>query len=106
MNAPVDRADVLVTASPDGVQEQFAASNNVTDATVFLADAAPAVRETAPADGEKICWVQVHQSPYPPDQQVELLHLQAEAEALLLQLQAMHQRRLGLPQASRAANHE
>jgi hypothetical protein len=50
-------------------------------------------REMAPAADDKICWIEVQQSPYPPDQQVELLHLQAEAEALLLQLQAMHQRR-------------
>jgi hypothetical protein len=50
-------------------------------------------RETAPAADDKICWIEVRQSAYPPDQQVELLHLQAEAEALLLQLQAMHQRR-------------
>ncbi|WP_035986226.1 hypothetical protein [Leptolyngbya sp. KIOST-1] len=50
-------------------------------------------RETAPAPDDKICWVELRQVPYPPDQQVELLHLQAEAEALLLQLQALHQRR-------------
>lgn len=49
--------------------------------------------ETAPAADEKICWIEVRQSPYAPDQQVELLHLQAEAEALLLQLQALQQKR-------------
>ena len=55
--------------------------------------AASSLRETAPAPDDKICWIEVHRAPYAPDQQVELLHLQAEAEALLLQLQSLHQRR-------------
>ncbi|MEL6488670.1 MAG: hypothetical protein AAFV85_00185 [Cyanobacteria bacterium J06634_6] len=38
-------------------------------------------------DDTKICWVELKQYPYQPDHQVELLHLQAEADALLLQLQ-------------------
>lgn len=50
-------------------------------------------RETAPAADDKICWIEVSQSPYCPDHQVELLHLQAEADALLLQLQALQQQR-------------
>ncbi|MEO1590864.1 MAG: hypothetical protein AAFU71_06190 [Cyanobacteria bacterium J06632_22] len=45
------------------------------------------------ADSNKICWIEVKQYPYQPDHQVELLHLQAEADALLLQLQAIHQKR-------------
>lgn len=49
--------------------------------------------ETAPAADSRICWVEVKQYPYQPDHQVELLHLQAEADALLLQLQALSQRR-------------
>jgi hypothetical protein len=42
-----------------------------------------------------LCLIEVKQMPYLPDQQVELLHLQAEADALLLQLQAMQQKRQG-----------
>ncbi len=74
MNAPVDSANLPLTASTNAASRSFRA-------------------ETAPADDDKICWIEVHQSPYAPDQQVELLHLQAEAEALLLQLQALQQKR-------------
>lgn len=42
---------------------------------------------------DKICLIEIQQMPYLPDQQVELLHLQAEADALLLQLQAIQQKR-------------
>jgi hypothetical protein len=42
---------------------------------------------------DKVCLIEVQQMPYLPDQQVELLHLQAEADALLLQLQAIQQKR-------------
>ena len=49
---------------------------------------------TSPADSQQICWIEVKQYPYQPDHQVELLHLQAEADALLLQLQALSQKRL------------
>ncbi|HSM80412.1 MAG TPA: hypothetical protein VLS96_01945 [Nodosilinea sp.] len=79
MNAPLDRSTSPLAA--------------VTDGAPALSGAAEAQRETSPAADDKICWIEVRQSPYPPNQQVELLHLQAEAEALLLQLQALHQRR-------------
>jgi hypothetical protein len=49
--------------------------------------------EKASSADDKICWVEFRESPYQPDQQVELLHLQAEADALLLQLQAACQKR-------------
>lgn len=52
--------------------------------------------ETHPASlvtDDKVCLIKVEQMPYLPDQQVELLHLQAEADALLLQLQAIQQKR-------------
>lgn len=42
----------------------------------------------------QVCWIEMKQYSYQPGHQVELLHLQAEADALLLQLQTMHQRRL------------
>lgn len=84
MNAPVDRANAQVS----DLSHQPLASSEL------------AVRETAPAADDKICWIEVRQAPYPPNQQVELLHLQAEAEALLLQLQAMHQRRHSLVEAA------
>ncbi|MEB3290347.1 MAG: hypothetical protein VKI82_10555 [Leptolyngbya sp.] len=71
MNAPADRADVSLSSPALGDLD----------------------RETAPAAADKICWVEVSQVPYCPDHQVELLHLQAEADALLLQLQALQQQR-------------
>lgn len=47
-------------------------------------------RETQPAsDDKKIYLAELKRYPYQPDIQVEILHLQAEADALLLQLQAM-----------------
>ena len=60
-----------------------------------LSDAAAQVAQTekAPAADDKVCWIEVRQSPYQPDHQVELLHLQAEIDALLLQLQAVQQKR-------------
>jgi hypothetical protein len=50
-------------------------------------------RETLLASDHKVCLIEVSQMPYLPDQQVELLHLQAEADALLLQLQALQQKK-------------
>ncbi len=40
----------------------------------------------------KVCWIEVKRYPYKPDHQVELLHLQAEADALLIMLQAAEQK--------------
>ncbi|MGD1899523.1 MAG: hypothetical protein ACFB16_21575 [Phormidesmis sp.] len=37
---------------------------------------------------DKVCWIEVKRYPYQPDHQVELLHLQAEADALLIKLQS------------------
>ena len=71
MNAPADRAPISPASPALGEVD----------------------RETAPAADDKICWVEVRQFPYGPDHQVELLHLQAEADALLLQLQALQQQR-------------
>ena len=95
MNAPVDSANAQVTAWSNGAPKQIADSQAAASA-VLIAETPPGLGEPAADDNadDKICWIQVRESPYPPDQQVELLHLQAEAEALLLQLQAMHQRRL------------
>lgn len=50
-------------------------------------------QETSSAANQKVCLIEVSQMPYLPDQQVELLHLQAEADALLLQLQAIQQKK-------------
>jgi hypothetical protein len=50
-------------------------------------------RETSPAADDALCLIAVHQMPYLPDQQVELLHLQAEADALLLHLQSAIQQK-------------
>lgn len=43
---------------------------------------------------DKVCWIETKQYPYQPDQQVELLHLQAEADALIIKLQATGQKKL------------
>lgn len=43
---------------------------------------------------DKVCWIEMKRYPYQPDQQVELLHLQAEADALLIKLQASGQKKL------------
>lgn len=48
----------------------------------------------ARADTDKVCWITVKQYPYQPDHQVELLHLQAEADALIVKLQAAGQKQL------------
>ena len=49
-----------------------------------------ASHQTQPApESKKIYWAELKSYPYQPDIQVEILHLQAEADALLLQLQAM-----------------
>lgn len=101
MNAPADHANVRVTPlSPEltGLADRSAPEPSPSLRPGLVTEA-PLVSETAPAPDDKICWIELRQVPYPPDQQVELLHLQAEAEALLLQLQAMHQRR-NLPRGS------
>lgn len=46
------------------------------------------------AEDDKVCWIEVKQYPYQPDHQVELLHLQAEADALLIKLRAREQKQL------------
>ena len=55
-----------------------------------VASVSAAKRETKPASGDKTIYMaELKRYPYQPDIQVEILHLQAEADALLLQLQAM-----------------
>ncbi|MGB3789919.1 MAG: hypothetical protein WA949_18055 [Phormidesmis sp.] len=44
------------------------------------------------SDSDKVCWIEVQRYPYHPDHQVELLHLQAEADALIIKLQASERR--------------
>lgn len=39
-------------------------------------------------DSDHVCWIELKRYPYHPDHQVELLHLQAEADALIIKLQA------------------
>jgi hypothetical protein len=56
----------------------------------------------SPAENEdKVCWVEMKPCPYQRDHQVELLHLQAEADALLIKLQAKEQRQLNARAASK-----
>ncbi|MGF1567681.1 MAG: hypothetical protein ACFCVD_06375 [Nodosilinea sp.] len=82
MNAPVASPDNPLSASPQAV----------TSAPI-PAPIPQSSEDKAPASNDKICWIEVRHVPYTPDQQVELLHLQAEADALLLQLQAVRQKR-------------
>ena len=49
--------------------------------------------ESMAADTQ-VCWIEVKHSSYQPNHQVELLHLQAEADALLMKLQAINRKRL------------
>lgn len=41
----------------------------------------------------QVCWLEVRSSPYQPNHYAELLHLQAEADALLVKLQTRQQER-------------
>jgi hypothetical protein len=52
--------------------------------------AADAANEAA--NETKVCWLEVKRYPYQPYHQVELLHLQAEADALLIKLKANGQK--------------
>lgn len=56
------------------------------------------VSDSHSAVDDKICWIEVKSYPYKADHQVELLHLQAEADALLVELQAVNQRRISTHQ--------
>ena len=49
-----------------------------------------------------VCWIEVKHSSYQPNHQVELLHLQAEADALLMKLQAINQQRLEFVEESKS----
>lgn len=51
-----------------------------------------AARLSSAEEAAKVCWIEVKRYPYRPDHQVELLHLQAEADALLIMLQAAGQK--------------
>ncbi len=57
--------------------------------TESVASTNDSIRETRPAsDDKKIYLAEMKSYPYQPNIQVEVLHLQAEADALLLQLKA------------------
>lgn len=93
MIAPVDGISLQVGSLAVGNP----AKDDVDAAAQVSARPQAVDHETAPAADDKICWIEVRQSPYPPNQQVELLNLQAEAEALLLHLQSLRQRRQAHP---------
>ncbi|MEO0538729.1 MAG: hypothetical protein AAF215_33330 [Cyanobacteria bacterium P01_A01_bin.123] len=71
---------------------------NVSTASLSTESSFPAssseAPESYPSVDDKICWIEVKSYPYKADHQVELLHLQAEADALLVELQAVNQRRV------------
>lgn len=57
--------------------------------TAYLA-VADGRKAAKPADdSDQLCWLQVKRYPYHPDHQVELLHLRAEVDALMMELQAV-----------------
>lgn len=56
----------------------------------FQADAASASSQSP--NNKTVCWMSAKQYPYQPDHQAELLHLQAEADALIVKLQAAGQK--------------
>lgn len=67
-------------------QQSPAASLSVTSSTA----ASERVEGNRPAhDSDRVCWAGMKRYPYHPDHQVELLHLQAEADALIIKLQAV-----------------
>lgn len=47
-----------------------------------------------PSNNKRVCWMGAKQYPYQPDHQAELLHLQAEADALIVKLQAAGQKQM------------
>ncbi|MEL7350056.1 MAG: hypothetical protein AAF171_27100 [Cyanobacteria bacterium P01_A01_bin.116] len=67
-----------------------AAKSETTSGNELASQNQPATIENAKIE-EKMCWLEVKQSPYQPEHQVELLHLQAEADALIVKLQAAEQ---------------
>ncbi|NJM96746.1 MAG: hypothetical protein HC800_05720 [Phormidesmis sp. RL_2_1] len=71
-----------------------AEGQRATTAKSFPSEAKNACNNDANNSHHKVCWIEVKQYPYQPDHQVELLHLQAEADALLIKLQAKGQRQL------------
>lgn len=55
------------------------------------------------ADEAKVCWIEVSRYPYQPYHQVELLHLQAEADALLIKLKASSPKQINEPSSTPAS---
>lgn len=72
-----------------------AAKSETTSGNELASQNQPATIQNAKIENakieEKMCWLEIKQSPYQPEHQVELLHLQAEADALIVKLQAAEQ---------------
>lgn len=83
----------MVETAAGAATSSRAASIAKTTANQHLATSADLNRLPAENDAEdaKVCWIEVKRYPYQPDHQVELLHLQAEADALIIKLQAISQ---------------
>ena len=78
-------------------QEKDSASANLSTAnlsTLAFTQRSLAKAIDTDAEDEKVCWIEAKEYPYQPDHQVELLHLQAEADALLIKLQTREQKQL------------
>jgi hypothetical protein len=97
MNAQIGACSSLSFKSAAASADQTQPNQIAASAETALPSAAERslaqAKDNSPAVDSQICWIEVKQYPYQPDHQVELLHLQAEADALLLQLQACKQRR-------------
>jgi len=76
----------MMTAINPTVEQTGKQSERRETAASQTAASQTAALQTAASD--KICWLEVKRYPYQPDHQVELMHLQAEADALLIELQA------------------
>ncbi|MBE9060649.1 hypothetical protein [cf. Phormidesmis sp. LEGE 11477] len=69
-------------------QQPSAASSTVSSTASLAAASGDEVDQQPANDSDQLCWIQIKGYPYHPDHQVELLHLQAEADALMIKLQA------------------
>ncbi|MEO0769902.1 MAG: hypothetical protein AAFY72_10790 [Cyanobacteria bacterium J06649_4] len=77
------------------IQIDSAASTHTTDKPSEESTTVESIQAVASAqDSKHVCWIGEKRSPLQADHQVELLHLQAEADALLIKLQSAESRKM------------
>ena len=77
------------------IQIASAASTHTTDKPSEESTTVESIQAVASAqDSKHVCWIGEKRSPLQADHQVELLHLQAEADALLIKLQSAERRKM------------